>query len=449
MKDLKVKTNIYLNRFVCRPYQLEIMDALENKGYKKILYVLPRRAGKDILAFNLTIRAALQRVASYFYIFPTYTQAKIALWDGITIGGRKFLSFIPPELVKSLNSSEMKITLTNGSIISVLGSENYDRLRGTNPAGVVFSEFSTSKPQAFTVLRPVLVANGGWFIIQGTPFGENHFYDMYQIAKDSPSWYQTLLTVDDTKHISKDEIENDIRTGIMSRDMAEQEYFCSFRTGAVGTYWAKQINNAELDGFIGDYPWEPDLLVHTAWDLGVRDYNVILFFQVIGASVRIIDCEYGPDLGIADWYRTMKQKPYNFGTHIAPHDIKVRETSDVVTRYTKALNLGLHFEIADKLPAIDGRDAVRAAFTKLRFNITNENVKHCVKGLKLYRRIYDDTKKIYAETPVKDWTTHFADALRYLVISLYKIDNNLTPDDIDKMYDDARYGRKDIPQVFK
>ena len=65
-----VETKIKLNKFIPRIYQLPVMDALENKGYKRIIIIWPRRAGKDVLAFNLIIRAALKRVGVYYYVFP-------------------------------------------------------------------------------------------------------------------------------------------------------------------------------------------------------------------------------------------------------------------------------------------------------------------------------------------------------------------------------------------
>lgn len=41
---MKVATKIHMNKFKPRWYQEPLMDALENKGYKRILAILPRRA---------------------------------------------------------------------------------------------------------------------------------------------------------------------------------------------------------------------------------------------------------------------------------------------------------------------------------------------------------------------------------------------------------------------
>jgi len=154
-----VETKVYLNRFIPRDYQLPICDAIENKNYKRVIAILPRRAGKDITAFNLVIRQALKKVAVYYYIFPTYAQAKKVIWDAITNSGSKFLDYIPPEVVTSKNSQEMKIKLKNGSLIQLVGSDNIDSLVGTNPYGLVFSEYALQDPRAYQFLRPILLAN--------------------------------------------------------------------------------------------------------------------------------------------------------------------------------------------------------------------------------------------------------------------------------------------------
>ena len=112
---MKIETRIKLDRFQPRPYQIPICDALENKGYDRIIAVLPRRAGKDVVGFNLMIREALRTIGVYFYILPTFAQAKRVIWDSILNNGMRFLDFIPFELIQTTNSTEMKILLKNGS----------------------------------------------------------------------------------------------------------------------------------------------------------------------------------------------------------------------------------------------------------------------------------------------------------------------------------------------
>ena len=95
----RIAEQIFLTKFKPRWYQLPILDAIENKGYKRVLAILPRRAGKDITAFNLAIRQCLRDICVVFYVFPTYAQAKKVIWDSITNDGQRILDFIPDSLV--------------------------------------------------------------------------------------------------------------------------------------------------------------------------------------------------------------------------------------------------------------------------------------------------------------------------------------------------------------
>src|SRR6266403_537014 len=234
IKGLKPEAQVHLNKFKPRPYQLPIVDAIENKGYKRVIAIMPRRAGKDLTAFNLCIRQCIRKSCVIYYIFPTYAQGKKVIWDSVTNAGERILDYIPESLVESKNSQEMKIRFKNGSLLQIVGSDNYDSLMGTNPQGVVFSEYALQDPRAYQYIRPILAANLGWCLFITTPRGKNHAYELYQIALHSENWFAMKLTLDDTNHIPLEEIERERAEGIMSEDLIQQEYFCSFDMGVEG-----------------------------------------------------------------------------------------------------------------------------------------------------------------------------------------------------------------------
>lgn len=442
--NLNIETRIKLDKFTPRPYQLPICDAFENKRFRKLMIVLPRRAGKDIVCFNLMIREAIDRVGIYFYLLPNAVQARRVMFDGITSEGQRIIDYIPKELIKSVNIQQMKIVLINESIIQFVGSENYDSLRGTNPVGCVFSEYAYQHPQAYPTLRPVLLANNGWAIFISTPFGENHFYTLYQVAKDNPKeWYTCFMTVNDTHHISSEEIQREIETGEISPDMAEQEYYCSFGIGAIGAYYAKYLNHMELNDQIAMVDWEPNYPVHTAWDLGVRDSTSILMFQVIGRQVNIIDMYQNSDVGMEHYINVLQNKEYTWGKHIAPHDIQVREfTSGGLTRFEKAAQLGVQFIIAPNISIMDGIESVRT--TLPRVYIDNVKCKILIAALRNYRKQYDTATKTYKPQPLHDANSHVADALRYLCLTLPKVQNKCDPVALENRYNEAIYGSSNI-----
>lgn len=445
---MKVETKIKLNKFSPRPYQLPIFDAIENKGYKRVLAILPRRAGKDMAAWNLIIREAIKKVGVYWYLLPTYSQARKVIWDSQDNKGNSFLSYIPEELIESKNEQQMKIKMVNGSMIQLIGSENYDSLVGTNARGCVFSEYALQDPRAYQFLRPVLTQIDGWAVFLSTPRGRNHLWDLWQIAQYSPDWFAYKMTVEETRHIPLHEIEREKANGEMSEDLIMQEYYCSFEMGIEGAYYTKYIDRLRLKGQIGTVPWEPSFPVHTAWDLGVRDSTVIIFYQVIGATIHIIDVYENQKVGLEHYIQVLKQKDYTYGRHMAPHDLKVMEFGSGLTRLEKARQLGVNFTIAPNIPIQDGIEAVRSNLPKMW--IDDRNCSQLIKALENYRQEYDIRRKVYKSQPLHDWSSHHADAMRYLCVSLSKTAPSTTPEELERRYQQAVYGpNNNMPSVFR
>jgi hypothetical protein len=435
-------------RFEPRPYQLPIINALEKDKFKRVLAIMPRRAGKDVTAWNIAIRACLRKVCVIYYIFPTYSQARKVIWDSITNSGERFLDYIPSQLVESINSQEMKVRFKNGSLLQLIGSDNIDNIVGTNPQGIVFSEYALQDPRAYQFLRPILLANDGWALFISTPRGKNNMWELYQIAKESKDWFCYKLTVEDTGHISLADIEKEKQEGIMSDDLIQQEYFTSFELGVEGAYYLKYLDRMRIKGQIGEVPWESSFKVHTAWDIGVRDSTTIIFFQTIGQTVRIIDCYEKTKEGLEHYVSIINSKPYTYGKHIAPHDIAVKEWGSGMTRIEKARQLGLKFITAPSIEVMDGIEAVRSAFSKIW--IDEVKCRPLIKALENYRQEYDAKKKIYKSEPLHDFASHFADAMRYLCISLSKTRDSLSPEDLDRRYKEALYGtQSNMPAVFR
>ncbi len=448
---MKLETEIRLDKFKPRPFQLALCDALENKGFKKLLAIWPRRAGKDVCCWALLIRQAVRRVGVYMYCLPTFRQAKLVIFDSIMNDGTRFLDYIPKELIKSVNSQELKIALTNGSIIQLIGSDSYDTsLVGTNPRMVVMSEYALADPRAYHFIRPILNANGGTMMIVSTPRGKNHLWELFNIAQQSSDWFCNKLTLEDTKHISWEEIKKEIASGEISEDLAMQEYFVSFDQGVEGAYYAKYIDKARVNGQIGVVAWEPSFRVETAWDIGVRDSTCIIFFQRIGQTVRIIDSYEKSKEGLEHYVNVVFGKPYSYSKHWAPHDIAVKEFGSGLTRLEKARQLGLKFEVRDGglssgLPSVsieDGIEAVRSSFSKMWFD--ENNCKSLIRALDNYRQEWDSKRKVYRNSPLHDHNSHFADAFRYLCLSLSRSrDLQSTAEEIDRRYREAASGYDD------
>jgi len=440
-----------LNDFKPRPYQLPILKALDS-GYKRVLAIMPRRSGKDITALNYVIRQMWENPGVYYYIFPSYSQAKKVIWDSITTEGKPILDYFPKDLIIQMNSQEMKIRMIakggKSSLFQLIGSDNHESLMGTNPRGCVFSEYALQDAMAYQYIRPILTANGGWALFISTPRGKNHLWTLYQLSKESPDWFSYKLTLDDTKHIPMKEIEKERSEGIMSEDMILQEYFTNFEMGVEGAYYSKYIDRCKREEKIGTVPWESGFKVHTAWDIGVRDKTSIIFFQNIGQTVRIIDCYENSKEGLEHYADVIASKPYLYGIHIAPHDIRVREWGSGITRFEKARQLGIDFTIAPMHDISDGIEAARSLFSKIW--IDKEKGSPLVKALENYRQEYDTKKRVYRPRPLHDWSSHYADSFRYLAVSLPKTSDSLSAEELDLKYQEAMFGSEaKIPDFFR
>lgn len=432
--------NLDLCTFTPREYQRCVFNALEDDSYKRVMAIWPRRSGKDVSAYNFCIRELIRSVKTIYYVFPTFASGRRILWDAIDNDGFRLLDYMPADLVDSRHEQYMRIRLKNGSVFQVIGSDSYDNtLVGTNPQGVVFSEFAMSDPRAYQFVRPILTANNGWVLIISTPRGKNFLYDMYNAAlQNQDVWFVSKLTIDETKHIPMERILEERAVGDMSEDLQMQEYWTSFSLGVEGSYYCRYVDTARLCGRIGPVPWDPQFPVHTAWDIGVRDKTSIIFFQVAGQSINVIDCYEKNKEGIEHYVNLIKSKPYTYGVHVGPHDIRNMEFSTGTTRWEKARQLGVTFEVADNLGIMDGIEAVRTTLPRMWFD--ESKCAFLIKALENYRQEWDPKREISKKMPYHDKFSHMADAMRYLCIHLPKLRDCMSPEDIERIRRDVQEG---------
>lgn len=260
--------------FQPRKYQLPLLKALDS-GIKRAIIIWNRRSGKDKTCFNYLIRRAIERKGNYFYFLPTFTQAKRVIWDNIDESGLGMLEHIPKEIISSTNTTELKVELINGSIIQLIAADEFKKSGvGTNPIGVVFSEFSITNPEAWKFVSPILAVNGGWAIFNFTPRGMNHAWQLWQQYKNNDKWFIELLTVEDTKVLVGDALEEERRNN--PQDFFEQEYYCKFIEGAGQFFKRISDNLIEETETI-----EPGHIYQMGVDLAkYQDYTVITLIDL-------------------------------------------------------------------------------------------------------------------------------------------------------------------------
>jgi phage terminase large subunit len=137
-----------------------------------------------------------------------------------------------------------------------------------------------------------------------------------------------------------------------------------------GGIYTEVLNKAREDKRITRVPVAGDLPVDTAWDLGVGDATSIWFCQSAGKEIWLVDYYEASGEGFPHYKSVLDKKGYNYGRHVTPHDIRVREMGSGQSRIDVARKLGIRFEIAPSIGLEDGIHAVRMMFPRMYIDET-------------------------------------------------------------------------------
>ena len=100
---------------------------------------------------------------------------------------------------------------------------------------------------------------------------------------------------------------------------------------------------------------------------------------------------------------------YNYGLHVFPHDIKMREIGTGISRLEAAEAFGIFGMVCPKQSIDDGIEIVRRTLPKCRFDLTRT-----AKGVEALSAYVSKQDKDGAPLgPLHSWASHAADAFRY------------------------------------
>lgn len=433
-----IKINIP-NDFVPRTYQRNYMTYFDQGGTRAV-WIVHRRGGKDLTALHQTNKMAHRRIGVYWHIFPTFAQARKAIWEGFRKDGKRIMENVfpgflnprgPGSIVKAVDKQQMVVELKCGSIWRLLGSDNVE-LVGAGPLGVVFSEFALSNPQGWRLISPMLRENGGWASFITTPRGRNHAWDLFNKAGNEPGWFRELYTVYDTgltyasdahpgQQIGPEEMMEEERRSGMPPEIVRQEYLCDWNAALVGAIYADLIEALRVSGRIGiddQYEAENRLPVHTAWDLGHSDATAIWFYTVDHTgSVDVIDYYEASGKPLSHYFEVVEGKPYEYAKHFLPHDaVQTTLASGVSIMNQASERWPGKVTVVPKLPIMDG---IQAARWLLQRDVSfRAAAQQGVDALGQYHYEFDLEKKVLSARPAHDWSSHGADAFRYLASTI-------------------------------
>lgn len=369
-----------------------------------------RRAGKTTACLmDMLHRSCKTPGGRFAYIAPLRNQAKTVAWDMLK-------AFARPVLRGGPNEAELRVDLFNGSRITLFGADNPDALRGQAFDGVVLDEYADMPPSLYSVIvRPALADRRGFAVIIGTVKGRNQLWQTYELSKLKEDWYTAYLRASETNLLAEDELADAKRQ--MSEEQYASEFECDPYAAILGAYYGHEMGKAEREGRISPASDIVDrsLPVHTAWDLGMGDSTAIWFWQAAGTEIRVIDYYESHGKALDHYVSVLGIRGYPYGRDFVPHDAKVRELGTGKTRVETLAELGRKPTLIAQHTVEDGINAVRKLLPKCWFD-----AKKCeagIEALRQYRADYDEKQRVFKNTPRHDWTSHPADAFRYMAMA--------------------------------
>jgi phage terminase large subunit len=392
-------------------------QSFHNRLQRWAILVCHRRAGKTVACIADLVLSALftsKADARFAYIAPLYNQAKDVAWLYV-----KILTADIPGI--EYNESELRADFPNGSRIRLYGADNPDRMRGIYLDGAILDEYADMKPSMWgEVIRPALSDRKGWAVFIGTPKGHNEFFDLWQRTEAMVEWFRLMLKASESGLIDRAELA--AAKCEMTDDQYDQEFECSFQAAIQGAYYGKELNILESKGQICSVPYDTNSNVYAAFDIGWSDDTSIWWWQVINGEIHVIDHFATNGENVLFYVAKLRQQGYKYAEFGGkpfvwlPHDARAKTLAAAGKSVQEQfLEAGFASRIVPELSLQDGIQAVRMTLPISWFD--RDNTKDGRNSLSLYRREWDEDRKVFREKPLHDWTSHDADSFRMLAVA--------------------------------
>jgi len=413
------------HEFEPRPYQLPVMRYILGGG-KRAVITWPRRHGKDLTFLHIHAYMSQKRVGAYWHCFPTYAQARKAVWDAFRRDGKPVISNAFPRelLAKEPNDSSLMLHLKNGSTFQLIGADRTDTIVGTGPVGLSFSEYALTRPGSWDLLRPVVVENDGWVGFMSTPRGRNHHWKLAEMAKSNPAWFHQHLTIETAGILDAEKTIAEERAEGMPEELIRQEWYCDFNAALIGSVYGDLFETLDREGRLDAFQHSDDD-VYTSWDLGLADATAIWFWRVREDGLEFIDHLEDSGKPLSFYMAELERRPYRYVRHYLPHDGAARTFVTGVSvqdqmndrwgqaRVAIVPNIG----VPDGIQA--GRKLLQSARTRFHARCDVKPLANDIRpfeALRAYHYPWDEDNKVLAKKPLHDWSSHTADAFRMAAV---------------------------------
>ena len=306
----------------------------------------------------------------------------------------------------------------NGSSFTFDGlRRNISSLKSFEGADVCWVEEATDVSKAsWDVLIPTIRKDGSEIWVSFNPeLATDETYKRFVKTPPPDAWVKKVTWSDNPwfPDVLRKEMEH-LKINDFDSYLTVWEGHC--RQTLDGAIYANEIRTATAENRITKVPWEPKKPVHTFWDLGKADMTAIWFGQVVGFEFRLIDYYQSHGQNLAHYVKVLREKPYGYGDMWLPHDAKHDLLASELTIEQQMKAHGFKVQISPKLTRAAGIEAARTVFPKCWFD--SEKTSDGLQALRHYRYERQEDGVSFKREPMHDWSSHGADAFRYMAVSL-------------------------------
>jgi phage terminase large subunit len=181
-----------------------------------------------------------------------------------------------------------------------------------------------------------------------------------------------------------------------------------------GAIFFDEVAEAEAQGRVGPFPYDPMLKAHVVFDLGWNDLMVISVVQVHQSSIRVVR-EIKDSHKTLDHYSAMlRDMKLNWGDMYLPHDARQKDYKSGQSAEEIMRTLGWNVRITPNMSVEDGIKKARMKFKQMYFN--KPETSYLLQCAKRYRRAINQTTNEPGQ-PLHDEWSHGGDNLRYIAIN--------------------------------
>ena len=435
-------------RIKYRPYQQELIQKYE-EGVRFFLICWARRLGKDMFAFSIACREALEnRNSIIYYMFVTQKQAKVVFLDAYTEERERIISsVVNPKLLKKTKSGELyhkdnSIRFKNGSIIYFIDSMQPDTKVGGNLNLLVCSEAALYKnPSIDEYIIPSVVKVGGKIIKVSSPRFASQFN---KEALDTESiYYTSILSAADERAVDMNgnpvytEEMFEINKKLMSEERFSQEILCDLEAANETSIYSKSLRMAERR----DCKVSTKDKIFISFDLGIRDATAMTFGKFTEDNKLIVFHHYKnnnqPTKHYIDYIKDEILEPNKLDqkniTIILPHDGRNRHDAieTLVSREKAYKDAGFKVQVLSQVDVNEAIETTRAAIQHHELIFAkNNNIEEFISFLKEYEwkinKLTDENTGI-PNHGINISASNSADSLEYMAITFFfkkKIDKS-------------------------